>query len=294
MDNNSNVMIMEKKKITIIAVIAVVAIVIIAAAAWALTNNKNDNKSTPTTTFLIEDQYGVYFWVEGSGDDCGTALTNGIDAVDGKIVSTTSSYGMFVSSINGLAQTSDYSYYWALYTYSNGTWTSSEVGLSSLKVADNEYLGLFYVGVNSSYAITTGGPSLVSVPDMNKAAVWNGKTTGMLFTFQSQSGLYFYVNGSGSTAYAALNDANSKYDLNYKSSYSSKYSAYGVDYLFNEKLNLYKDDSSVYHYWIQKVLKSGSWIDSPGYLSNVSTSDYTQMIIYYGVYGDNPSAPIHA
>ncbi|MBO4568491.1 MAG: hypothetical protein J5674_00680, partial [Candidatus Methanomethylophilaceae archaeon] len=147
-----------------------------------------------TAKILVEDQDGVYFWTEGSGEtiaDCIASPSAGVS-----FTTTDNTWGKFVDEINGLASTEDFSGYWSLYTYKDGAWTLSDLGVSSMKTSENPVVGFFYVIAETEepYGIIAGGPDKVTVPPVSSAKVWDGKTDGTVFCIQGASGLYLYIS----------------------------------------------------------------------------------------------------
>ena len=270
-------------------VVAVVAVVAVAAVAVVMMNNDDDDSSSsePTSKILIEDQKGVYFWAEGSGETIADCLENLSDGVTATLVDST--YGKYLTAVNGLAGTADYSAYWSVYQYDNGKWTYSQSGLSDLKTTENPYIGLFYViSDTETYEVLEGGPDKVTVPNVEDAKVWNGSTKGTVFAIESETGLYFYINSnSGETMADRFAAATNAYKVPFESS------KYGISSIFGIASAPKTDDSgaaivdpetgyTVYNYWAQFGLVDGAWAYMETTLPNTTADDYKQMAIVYG------------
>ena len=163
------------------------------------------NLRTDTAMILVEDQNGVYFWTEGSGETIADCIDDASAGVT--FTMTDVAWGKFVNEINGLASTDDFSGYWSLYILENGEWVSSDLGVSSLTTEDNPVVGFFYVEAETEepYGIVAGGPDNVIVPSISSAKVWDGKTDGTIFgSFASSdfafSGVGFFKRSSTSFA----------------------------------------------------------------------------------------------
>ena len=275
---------------TAIIAIAVVAVVAVAGAGVAIVLMNQDK--TPTATFLIEDQDGVYFWAEGEGNTAADALTKMSPGV--KATLTDSSFGKYLSAVNGLSEnyTSD-SCYWGVYYYKDSKWTMSDVGLSSLNVSDYPTIGLFYLVTDSTtYAIKEGGPDNVTVPSIEDKKVWNGSKDGTVFAITSHTGMYFYINSNASGTMAErFLAATGDFKIPYNASKS------GIKDMFG--LGTVKIDED-YLYWVQYVVdENGEWAKSPKTLPNIEdANDYKQMAMVYGISSmsagvDTPLPPIY-
>jgi len=275
-------MAVDKKLVAIVAVI----IIIVAAVGiywYATKNNENDPNKV---TFLIEDNDGIYFWISGSGEMTDDALENAVDKSAVNLDSSESSYGISINGINGLESESDWSYYWATYTYSDGVWTYAEDGLSLMKSSDHDYIALFYVANN--YPSDPVLPD--NIPNVQDAKVWTKNTSGVLFTIQSQSGMYLRVNGTGTTVYDALSNATSNYKIEFTGADLS--SGKAIKTIFD--LGTVNNDG-VYT-WNTKVLSDDgtAWETSEFIVGNLTSSENAQICLLYSTGVGTPTAPVYS
>ncbi|MBP5203988.1 MAG: hypothetical protein J6Z16_05150 [Candidatus Methanomethylophilaceae archaeon] len=237
------------------------------------------NLRTDTAMILVEDQNGVYFWTEGSGETIADCIDDASAGVT--FTMTDVAWGKFVNEINGLASTDDFSGYWSLYILENGEWVSSDLGVSSLTTEDNPVVGFFYVEAETEepYGIVAGGPDNVIVPSISSAKVWDGKTDGTIFGIQGESGLYFYINdATGEKMSERFKAATAAYSIPYEES------AYGISSIFGIGTTKKTDEEGkdVYSYWAQYGLKDGAWAYMDTTLPNTNANDFAQMAIVYG------------
>ena len=242
-----------------------------------------------SSLILIEDQYGVYSWLSADSGEYSTYadMLVGLDGKNGFDIDYTKGSYFSINSINGLAN--DYSkasesiyYYWATYVYDDGKWIYSDKAVDGLSTSMHDVIGLFYVK-GTMAGTEEGGPENVIVPNISDAAAWNGSTDGTVFTIQSESGYYFYINGTGSTVFDAFSDAAKDYNLPFEASHS-KYGD-GIKSLFGLAMTSKTDGTTTtWTYWAQYVLdEAGSGWDYSSYtMEKISTSDCSQMGIAYG------------
>ena len=289
-----------------IVILAVVAAVAVAGAGVAIVVMNNNQDNTPVATILVEDQNGVYFWTEGKGNTVAEALENTTPGVTVTMVDS-GSMGKYITAVNGLEGTTDYSFYWSIYYLDGETWKSSELGCSSMNVSDYPTVGLFYVGADpTTYAITTGGPDNVTVPAVADKVIWDGSTAGTIFAIKGISGLYFYIN-SDASASETMEDRFTAATAAYKIPFTP--SSMGIKNLFGIGSAVKKDSEGnpvidpssgyeVYNYWAQFGLIDGAW----GYMSTTmpntdNPNDYAQFAIVYGDGGmgstSTPLPPIY-
>lgn len=273
----------SKKKIIIVAAVVIVLIVAVFAAQSLSKDKDKDNDETATVTFLIQDNYGVYFWVDGDGKTVFDAFVDAADAFDLPFEASHADYGDGIQSLFGLKmdeKDGKWSW-WQQFTYANGAWTSSSLTMEKLSAKDNEYFAVVY----------SDGSSTPAVTDVSKAAIWDWTFGDTLFTVESLSGMYFRVSGTGDTVFDAWDNAAKEYNIPYVPS-ESKYGK-GITSIFGMEMI---SDESGYTYWTQFVEEKSKWIDSPLSMSNLKTADYAQMLLVYGnFYGDNhpEKAPIY-
>lgn len=270
--------------------IAIVAVIIIIAAAvgiyWYATKDNGDDPNK--VTFLIEDNDGVYFWVSGSGEMTDDAFENAVSKSAVDLQSSESSYGISINGINGLENESDWSYYWATYTYSDGEWKYADDGLSVMKSSDYDYIALFYVANN--YPSDPILPD--NIPSVQDAKIWTKDTSGVLFTIESQSGMYLRINGTGTTVYDALDDATSNYNIEFT---GSEWTSYGkvIDTIFD--LGMVSVDD-VYTFWSTKVLSDDgtAWETSEHVVGGLLSSENAQICLIYSTGSETPIAPVYS
>lgn len=272
------------KKAMIIATVVAIAAIVGAAAIVAL----NDGEETKYKV-LIEDQKGFYFWTEGTGENYSEVLSNTSAGV--KVTMADTSFGKYISAVNGLEGRADYSAYWSVYYYSDGGWKYSEEGISSMKTSDYSAIALFYVECETvePYSVIAGGPDhLEAVPTPEDAKVWNGNKGGMVFGLQSETGLYFYVNGKGETVFDAFSNATANYKIPFVKTESASgkgiKSIFGIGSYDTGVVNP-ETGYSIWKYWAQFYSKGGDWEYGTGYMSNLDTKDYSQCAIVFGTGG---------
>ena len=276
------------KNSMILVGIVVVAIVVIAGAVFIFNNGGHDEPVVqPVASILVEDQNGVYFWTDGAGEtiaDCLADTTAGVT-----VTMTDSSFGQYIQEINGLAGTLDYTGYWSVYLYKSGAWTSSDLGVSSLKTEENSVVGLFYVITDPlTYEIVKGGPENVTVPAVADKEIWHGETAGTIFCIQGASGLYFYINdNTGTTMAERFAAATTAYKVPFVASKSGISSLFGIksEKKLDDEGNPVIDPSTgyeVWNYWAQYGLKDGKWDYMSTTLPNTEADSLTQMAIAYG------------
>ena len=255
-------------------------------SAFGLTAPVYPVEGRAVATILVEDQNGVRFWAEGSGETIADCLAGASPGVT--FTMTDSSFGKYVSAINGLA--ADGNSYWCIYSYKGGDWIMSDLGVSSMKTRENPVVGFFYVTAESvePYVIVAGGPDKVDVPSISSAKVWDGKTDGTIFCIQSMSGLYFYINdNTGPLMSDRFRAATTAYGVPFDES------SYGISSLFGIASAVKTDSEgnpmtdpetgyTVYNYWAQFGLKDGAWSYMDTTLPNTNAADFAQMAIVYG------------
>lgn len=268
---------MDSKQKTIIVVAVVAVVIIAAAAAMVMKDDKDDKKTAPEVKFLIQDAQGVYFWISGNGDTTFDALNDAVKKFDIPFEASDASYGKGIQSMFGLSMTEVSSgtwNWWAQYQYTNNSWTTATVTMEKLESKDNQYMALVYGDGKNTPATT---PS--------DAKVWDKSTKGTVFTIQSTSGLYFKVNGEGSTVYDAFTDAVNDYSIPFVASTSMV----GIDSLFG--LSTAQDASGNWTWWAQYQYTNGSWTQSSVTMEKLNSSENSTFAI---VYGDGTNTPVTA
>lgn len=193
---------MAKNNTMLIAAVIVAVVAVAAVGGYFIL--KGDDTSGEKVEFLIQDDEGVYFWVEGRGDSAMDAFKNaakgyGIpyelntdkDAIESMFYVDTSSGKRWLPA------------YWDV---SDESWIVPEDNMAKTKASDFKYICIL---------LSSGGtvePTDVKVtPD--DAVVLDKNLTGIKFFVQSPSGLFFKMSATGDNAYDALGTACDKYDI---------------------------------------------------------------------------------
>ena len=260
-------------------VIVVAAILAVSAAAIIINYGlSGDESDAETTKFLIQDDKGVYFWIEGEGDDGFTALDDACKKFDVPLSSSDSSYGKSIDSVFGLQMigAGDIWTYWAQYSFIDGEWKVNEVSIEKVKTSEVEAIALVYSSTGAAPAAT---------PD--DAKVWDHSTKGTVFTIESSSGLYFKVNGTGGKVIDAFINATAAYNIPFLPTSGSNPT--GIDSIFGLEMTMVEPISDenpygVYHWWIQKVRTADGtgWESASALMSQLNSSDAPEMKLVYG------------
>lgn len=253
----------------ILAVVAVVAVVAIAAAAVFLTQGSEDNDEVK---FLIQDNEGVYFWVEGSGDTVLDAFKDAVDDFDIPNVTYSVKEGeeTGVSAMYGLQYDNPEAgvyHYWNSFTWDGAGWVYAETYMSNTIVADmeNRYFAL-------AYGDYWGKDLTFATPD--DCVVWDGSTSGTVFTIQSPSGMWFKVNGTGTTVYDAFVDATG----DHKIPFTPSVGFVGIDAIYGISM---KQVGEVWHWWAQQVMDAGEWVNASVGMGELNSADNPVFKIVY-------------
>lgn len=189
-------------------VMLVVAVLVIAAAGVAVFQLTRENNTDVTVTFVVEDDQGVYFWVDGKAPKDGTVMQaweNAVEKYKMPFVKSTGTSGEGIKSLFGLAtaKVDDKNYvYWSQKTWTNNAWEKSNLMMSNQKAADNKYFGIIY-----------GNGATVPHAVPSNAVVLSANPTGYVFVIESSSGLYFKAGGNGNNALEAINDICTHYKI---------------------------------------------------------------------------------
>lgn len=271
---------MDSKNKAII-VVAVVIVLIVAVFAAQSLNKDKDSDDTATVTFLIQDNCGVYFWVDGEGKTVFDAFADAANDFNMPFEASHDSYGDGIKSLFGLEMKSEGSTWtwWQQFTYADGAWTSSNLTMEKLDAKDNQYFAVVY----------SDGSLTPAVTDVSKAVVWDKSTDGTLFTIGSDSGMYFRVNGTGETVFDAWESAMKKYNVPYEA--SNWASGKGVTSMFGKAYN-----PNTWAYWTTFAVTDSAWSYSELLIGNMKTSENAQVLLAYGNFygGAAPSIPLYA
>ncbi|MFA6719758.1 MAG: hypothetical protein WCS15_11805 [Prevotella sp.] len=270
--------------------IAVVAVIIILLAAsgvyWYATKDNGDDANK--VTFLVQDDTGVYFWMSGSGETAMDALDDAVtnfgydDVYEESSGWITSFFGLSTA----LNDNGNYSW-WGQFTWKDGAWSYNDtVVLSDIKSSD-----VSYILINYGEGTMTGMDLPATTPTPSDAKVWNHSTNGVVFAIESESGLYFYINGTGTTVYDALENATSNYNIEFTGSEWSSGKAIKTIFDFGTVNN-----DGVYTYWNTKVLSDDgtSWETSEYIVGNLESSENAQICLLYSTGVGTPTAPVYS
>ena len=270
------------KKITGIIAVVIIAVVAIVAAFVIMGNDDGGDDVDNSITFLIQDNTGVYFWIEGEGETAIEAFQDAIgqpaykDAasfVASKDKNTGDANG--INSLYGLSMTQDSSgtwYWWSQYTWNGSAWEQAQSYMNGYgAVETNHYLAIVY-----------GDGTNVPPVKPSDAKVWDGSTSGVKFTIRSSTGMEFYINGQGEKMLDAFKDATSDYNVPFKPSTNAQ-GDYGIDSLFgiDMETGTTEDGKTYYDYWTQYYMKSGKWEQSTEMMNAIPTSEYNVFLVSY-------------
>lgn len=259
----------KQKGIVIVAVIIVIIAAVFAAQAL---NDKHDEAGDAEVKFLIQDDQGVYFWVSGEGETVYDAWKNAVGTFDLPAVASVDKDGneTGIQSLFGMAMTCDAAgawTWWVQYYYDGSAWQSNTLYMTNMLAKDYSAIAMVY-----------GDGSVAPAATPADAKIWDRSIDGTLFTIQSPSGLYFRVNGEGTTVFDAWADAMKNYSIPNEPSESSY--GKGINSMFG--LAMIQDAEGNYTYWNQDVVENGAWIAAGSMMSNLQSADYSQMLLYYG------------
>ncbi len=257
-----------------IAVVGVIAVIIIAAVAVMFLNGNNTDEGDRKdgVEFLIQDNTGVYFWVEGSGDTVMDAYKDAMkDYGIPYVASQSKGEDAGISSMFGLemkqVSASEWNW-WNQYTYKDGQWVELQSYMKDLDSKSDKHIALVY-------GDGTVEPKVIP----NNAKAWNHSTDGTVFTIQSSSGLYFQINGVGNTVMDAYKDAMKDYGIPYVASQSKGEDA-GISSMYG--LEIEQTSTGDWMYWNQKSYNGEGWEDLNSYMNSISSKDYKNVALVYG------------
>ena len=268
------------KKITGIIAVVIIAVVAIAAAFVIMGNDDGDDVDN-SITFLIQDNTGVYFWIEGEGETAIAAFQDAIgqsaykdaanfvaskDKDTGAASGIDTLYGLSTTNVSGTWL------WWTQYIWAGDAWEQSNLMMNGYGPEDtNHYLAIVY-------GDGTNAPSVKP----SDAKVWDGSTSGVKFTIKSSTGMEFYINGQGEKMLDAFKDATSDYNVPFKPSTNAQ-GDYGIDSLFGIDMEpgMTEDGKTYYDYWTQYYMKSGKWEQSTEMMNAIPTSEYKVFLVSY-------------
>lgn len=270
---------MDSKKKVIIVVAVVIVLIAAVFAAQALNDKRDD---TATVTFLIQDNYGVYFWVDGEGKTVFDAFADAANDYNIPFEASHADYGDGIQSLFGLKMAEEDGKWpwWQQFTYADGAWTASQLTMEKLDAKDYEYVAVVY----------SDGSLTPAVTDVSKAAVWDKSTDGTVFTIESNSGMYFRVNGTGDTVFDAWKDAEKTYSIPVGDYTKDKSGAdANVGMLFG--MGTEKTAEGGWNYWSSYEYKDGAWGYASAYMNGLKSADVAQFLLVYSINGSDPVFP---
>lgn len=266
---------MDTKTKTAVIVAVIIVVLVGVYAAQALDDKHEDARDTSASVdFLIQDNYGAYFWIEGEGQTVydafkDAASTYSVPYVPTKDSSTGEENG--ISSMYGLemVQIDGTWYYWNQLYYDGSAWQMNSLYLNGMAAEDYTQIALVY----GAYGTTTPADS---TPD-----VLSTSTEGTVFTVESLSGMYFNVAATGTTVFDAWENAMKQYNIPYTATHASY--GDGIGSIFG--LAMYQDASGNYIYWEQYVVDNGAWTSSMSMMSGIQSADCAKMLLIFHSYG---------
>ncbi len=252
-----------------IAVIAVIIVIVAAVAVYfCLPGGENDDGAD--FTFLIQDDSGVYFWIEGDGDTAIEAFKDATESYDVPFVpSTNNGLDSGIQSLFGL-ETSNASgswVWWSQYSFVDGAWESNTVMMDQVSKDDVDYMAIVY-----------GDGTNLPLVEPSDAVVWDKSEKGVVFTIQSDSGMYFQMNAEGKNVFDAFKNATKTFKIPFE---SSSYNGVenGIQSLFGLETS---NASGSWVWWTQYSYVDGAWTSNSTTMEQVSTTDGKNTAIIYG------------
>ena len=266
----------------VIIAVAVVLVVVVAAVGvyFVMGNDKSDPNDV---TFLIQDNEGVHFWLEGNGETVEDALVDAFERYPSGTITFSNSGSVRLFDI-GTVNNGDGTYtYWIQFTWKDNKWTYNQQTMRNLNSADVEYILVLHgTTVSMEAAVAPEG-----TPTPADSAIWNGSTEGTVFTVASASGLYFKINGnSNESLIKAFNAACAKYKVPLVNTEDAVYGQ-GIDTLFG-----FGWDEGSGMYWAQYEAVSGGWASSSEGMASLKCGDHPTYLVCYSLYEATPDVPV--
>lgn len=261
----------NQKKYAAIAVVAILAIAAI-GVAWYVT--KDDGKES--VTFLIQDDKGVYFWASGSTNGSVLdALDDAASAFKFPFEKSTSTSGDGIQSLFGIEMKQNGASWswWSQYYWDGDSWETAELMPSNIKASEYDYFALVY---------EDGSKAPAANPD--KAVPITSKMSGFKFIVESESGLYFYISGTGDNAALAMKAASAKYNVPYVAAETG-----WIETIFG--IGTVEISEGKWTYWSQFTYTDGKWIANETSLAEITDSS-KYIAISYGDGIDVPPTPM--
>jgi len=268
------------KKTVIAAVVIIIVIVVVAAGAYAAFGGKNNNSKDDSNkvTFLIQDGQGVYFWINGNGDTVQDAIENAFSGYPSGTLET-DAYGG-VSDLFGQSSSQDTAgnwTWWIQFTWKDNSWSCNTTGMDEINSKDVSYELILFGEGNMENPSATQAPA--GTPTPSDAVVWDGSTSGTVFQIQSESGLYFKINGTGG---ATLLDTFQNACNKYKIPAEFGESALGpyLDGIFGMVSS--QDSLGNWLYWGEYEHDSTGWVYSDNGMADLTSSGNSQYAVMFG------------
>lgn len=267
---------MDSKQMKIAAVAAVLVIVVAAVAVYFVTKDKDNGSDESKVTFLMQDNVGVYFWAEGSGDTVLDALKDACKEFEISFTASQDKDGKDtgISSLFGIEskEVVDNKWnYWAQYAFVDGKWEFSTSYMYNLQSKDVDYFAVVY---------GDGTNAPVAMP--KDAKVWNFSTAGTTFLIKSETGMDFVVNGEGKTVLDAFKNAVETYHIPVVYSKDAAGADYGITSLYG--IESYQDTETGAWYWWQQCKidsETGGFVLEDKYMNEILSSDYSEFGIIF-------------
>lgn len=138
-----------------IVILAVVVVVIAAVFAAQALDDKHNESDAAEVNFLIQDNQGFYFWVNGEGETVYDAWKDAVKSFDLPFVASVDKEGneYGIKSLFGLstAQDAEGNYtYWNQDLAVDGAWSFNSAMMSNTNVADGSQMLLYYVAYGAT------------------------------------------------------------------------------------------------------------------------------------------------
>lgn len=254
---------MQNKTMALVAV----AVVVVAVAGVGVYYYYGGDEPQEGTKILIQDSEGVYFWIEGNGDNELTALTDACERYDIEVLFA-NGWIDSLFSLGTVGPDVDNNYiYWSQYSYTDGAWVLNDYNMDQYSTSDVEAMAVVY----------SDGSDMPLV-DPDDAKIWRFSMDGMVFTIESETGVSFKINGTGETAIEALENATEMYGVPFVASGNPPS---GVDSLFGIT---WAEEEGQWSWWIQKVPTSDGtgWETSASMMDEILSSETHSMKLVYG------------
>ena len=136
----------KQKGIVILAVIVVVIAAVFAAQAL---DDKHNESDAAEVNFLIQDNQGFYFWVNGEGETVYDAWKDAVKSFDLPFVASVDKEGneYGIESLFGLSTAQDAAggwTWWTQYFYNGSAWESNSLYMINMAAKDYSSIAMVY------------------------------------------------------------------------------------------------------------------------------------------------------